>query len=330
MCVKEKKNMWTVFLPMAASSPPPTPPETPPQKYETHHGESLDTIMCHLSPMNMRPSVAVIIPGFGEPYIDKKWSWLVNNMGYITRAFSSVCVFVSVYSPSAYHFFSDDTLPYDPHTTWCVRKGPSLLGRFFREDMTPSLIQRLDPSCVVALLDDVEILSSTRLDLLYSTLIWEDLHMISPTLDRRSVSCHKFMFSLWKDRPTTRHTNFIELFLYMFSPRGYTLWHSLLEPWSDFLWGIDMILSRHQMRLGIRDDMRILHHICSKQEKSPHYAKMQKELARYTKKYDHIGFKFKNTWVCHYTDFLSQTLVTKHHDCNPNYSRLARSVAHHG
>lgn len=278
----------------------------------------------------------LVIPGFGVPHIRKKQEWLYMNVYKIRQSLPSswwLYIIVSCYSgDAASHVFCLGHLPRYPKTRWIIRFVPDILGRFLRTQLDPSCLRSFCGTASIAmvmiLLDDVEIVGEFDADRAHRTLLQEDLHILSPTLDRRSVSCHKFMFRLWSTAASTfRRTNYAELFFYIMTFRGYTRWHALLDPDTRFLWGIDMILFPMGVRIGVSEELMVRHHISSKLEKSPFYHQMQQELRSYSRRYpQNIAFRFKNLWVHTISKTGERRLLTDRVAINPRFERLERIV----
>lgn len=290
------------------------------------------------------PKAWLIIPGFGLPEIEKKTRWLHINVARIRSTIPDtwhLLIFVSSYSPQAAHMFRSALLPRFPSTWWFVRFQESLLGEFFLSSMRPEMI--LDPLAqapgvspgltdgpVMILLDDVELMDGFHTNRMYDTLLVHDLHLISPIIDRSSVSGHKFMFRLWPQRERVfRRTNYAEMFFYMMTVNGYRKWHGALHPQTVYMWGIDMILFPRGVRIGIDETFSIRHHICSKLTGSPHYRRMQAELRMYSSRNpDNIKFRFRNLWIekdCMSDDRQRQrVLMTDTKLINPPYDKLKR------
>jgi hypothetical protein len=249
--------------------------------------------------------VWLIIPGFGPPHVNKKIKWLRKNVEIIRRTIPRswfLWIFIAQFSSVATPFLENmDNYPDVDRTVWMIRsKSPSYIGGFLREEMRSSLVDPRTVEGVLVLLDDVELEENVNVGKLLRMVRMEDLDVISPVLSRKSASCHWFMHHQYvRNKPVFRRTNFVELFLYVFSPRGYQKWYSLLQPFTVYLWGVDMVMYHQKFRMGIFESMSIIHHFSSKAENNPHYGKMGSELSRYTKVFpEHIAFQFQTLWVC--------------------------------
>lgn len=284
-----------------------------------------------------RSAATLIIPGFGLPALDQKFRWLHHNVSQIRRTLPEVWplhIVVSCYSREADDGFSVAVLPRFPRTVWFVRQAADLIGSFLRNHLNPDVLWGIPPlqteghRPVFLLLDDVEIRSPLDASLLFRRMLLEDLHILSPTLDRRSVSGHKFMFRLWPKTspPVLRRTNYAELFFYIMTLEGYRRWHALLLPQSRFLWGIDLVLFPNRFRIGIDESVCIRHYFSSKLDRSPHYRAMQEELRKYTRLFpDHIAFRFKNLCVTRLDHRTGRAVIlTDRVEINPRYEKIDR------
>lgn len=284
-----------------------------------------------------RSAATLIIPGFGLPALEQKFRWLYQNVSHIRGTLPDAWplhILVSCYSREADDGFRATVLPRLPCTVWLVRQAPDLIGSFFRNHLSPDILWGTPPMQtdghrpVFLLLDDVEIRPPFDASKLFRRMLLEDLHILSPSLDRRSVSGHKFMFRLWPHAspPVFRRTNYAELFLYVMTQEGYRRWHALLLPQNRFLWGIDLILSPNHFRIAIDESVCVRHYFSSKLDRSPHYRAMQEELRKYTRLFpNHIAFRFKNLCVTRLDRGTGHiTLLTDRVEINPRYEKIER------
>lgn len=247
--------------------------------------------------------VWLILPGFGEPQLPKKIAWLWANVEKIRNTLPPswfLFVFIAQYSEKA-SFFLDPLSAYPvlPRVLWCIRQHtPSFLGTFLREQMKPSLLHP-NIAAVLVLLDDVELEDSLCVRSLLQWMEVEDLHTISPILSRKSTSCHWFMHSQFKTPlQAFRRTNFVEMFFQLFTVHGYQKWWTMLQPFTKYLWGVDMAMHHQGFRIGILETMSVIHHISSKDKNNPTYTKMQQECTKFTNVFkQHIAFQFENLWI---------------------------------
>ena len=204
-------------------------------------------------------AVRVIIPGFGTPYLEKKLEILDKNAEILQRLLRphlSIHIDIFNYTPSTLHLESRTSL-----AAFRVREhvGPGFLGQFLYRHAKP----RRGDGLVIVLLDDVELHKDTDWTRLLYHLYRSDAKwdLLSPSLTRQS----KYSYELMRCPPTKprmliRESNFVELFAYIMTGRAYARYHSLLDHRSCRMWGVDLLMSSINLKMGIVDAYPMRHY----------------------------------------------------------------------
>ena len=171
-----------------------------------------------------------IIPGFGEPHIEKKTEILDTNIAFM----GGVKPTVHTYSPDR----------------------PGVVGEFLLNKEHPHLMRDLD--AVVVSLDDCELTGPVPWDYIEECFSkgWD---VISPSLENTLTAFpHMVRDKLPKD---TSRTSVAEFFFYVMTPRAYATWWGYIRRENPWLWGMELTMVNTMMlKVAITKRFSIIHH----------------------------------------------------------------------
>ena len=240
--------------------------------------------------MDLNPeALFVLIPGFGRPNIDHKFSLLVNNLTVLSRLcdtqlFHKIYLTICLYDTDStveasaerietlFALFRDQ---FPNRFEFALHCAPGIVGQFMLRHAAPSALKGLDASisyCML-LLDDVELNAIEWTPHTWQR-VFQDykrhrLSILSPTLTPNS----KYLFPYMLQRKFPGGTDVLtitsacEMFCYLMS---FDIWERYVAELRDdhpLLWGIDLVLTKHLgFRVGMIHYGSVRHHYQSVQD----------------------------------------------------------------
>lgn len=252
-----------------------------------------------------KPSLFVLVPGFGHPNIIHKLNILENNLdvlsllhftGRFQRIQMTICLYDTddVLNETLQHVQSllrSIQLRFPNFFEFHTPCAPGIVGQFMRRHAAPDALLERDPTlshCLI-LLDDVELNASQ-----WTSDTWErvfhdyqrhQLNVLSPTMCPRS----KYLFPYMLQRKFPEGidglsiTSACELFCYLMSIDTWRTYFAELRDEHPLLWGIDLVLTKHlHFRVGMIHYATLRHYYQSVQHP---YSESSQEAFRQMERY---------------------------------------------
>lgn len=250
----------------------------------THNKQCLSTLNGNTTLPSLlgKPSLLVVIPGFGKPEIDIKMTILKSNVKKLKESteFSSV----------KFHIFQYDTefempvdIAMDPLIT--IKKEVGILGQFLYKHVTPDYVNDYD--YILILLDDVEIVDVS----------WSELIMMKKLLKYDIASCclKEGYMSYWDftrhlidNNVWIREQSICELFCYMMDTKTYEKYYQFIDNENPWMWGMDLILqSKMNLQCAVFNKFTASHYIRGGHTNADASTKMYDYLAKYNTSWSH-------------------------------------------
>lgn len=184
----------------------------------------------------MKPTIAVVVPGFGQPHWDIKQRVLTRNVCTLTKnANWDVRFFVSQYSDF------DRDIEWPAHVSATVSKERGVLvENVVRHARPDGPVGRCD--YVMVLLDDVVLETAVDLDRWAALLRATGCHILSPCLSKTGMSFWDYMTHRPGDPVFARKVAACELFCYFMPSEAYARYFSFMSPDNPWMWGMDFML----------------------------------------------------------------------------------------
>lgn len=181
----------------------------------------------------------VVIP-FGEPHKDEKMRILRSNLSTIRGGYPGTWTRVVI----RLYAYDDVELPDDVSAQVEVIRTPGIVGDFFREHVTPAVLEREGHDFLLMMLDDVEILTQPDWKRLLLIKELSGAHLVSPTLSHNSTNIqYPYMKHVVNAPYTSRIVSVMEMFCFLFDARSYSeRYYPLLDHENPWMWGIDLCL----------------------------------------------------------------------------------------
>lgn len=206
-----------------------------------------------------RPSLFVIVPGFGAPHTSEKIRILQNNINRITKGdvFEKVDIRVCCYDPNCTQAIPQD-LWNNLNIEWIVKKG--IVGQYIYDYAPPDYVKKYD--YVLIILDDVELMENIDLKKMIAYQKHMHLDIVSPSMTVTSKYQYPYML---QDKVNQYHLKIVaacEAFCYFMPVASYIKYHSIIEPKENpWLWGVDLVLWKyHGFHIAVLNHMQMHHH----------------------------------------------------------------------
>lgn len=190
------------------------------------------------------PRVLVVVPGYGSPNVDEKEEILKHNLSLIEKTKGNYSVFFLVRQYDS--FMKKINFP-SVKTIYI----PGFIGGFLRKYLKPNSINF---EYILIILDDVVLHPSFSLEKFIEYYKKYHFDILSTSIEERQCDQH-VMWTMKRNigKNVIRVVNFIELFCYLMDKKAYERYHSLIKDYSELMWGIDCIMYKKGLRLGIVD-----------------------------------------------------------------------------
>lgn len=226
----------------------------------------------------MKTRVGLFLLAFGEPHIEKKKQILLRNLNVLKKIKDtySLTLYIFLYSIEKESIFTDiDFTTYVEHIHIHVEKG--ILGQFIYKYISQSYH---DYDYSLFFLDDIEFPKDFHLTKMIDIYHQERVDILGLPLTTESFTHHKIMKVVKNNM--FRETNFIELFVYLFSKENCSKYIQLFDNDTRWCWGIDLILSPCGLRLGLYDGFPVKHYFngVSYSQTLPHPTREMNKLRR--------------------------------------------------
>lgn len=223
----------------------------------------------------MNNKILCFIPGFGEPYMERKIAIFKENYNKILRQQLNIQYIICCYQSNADlikidNFFNKNNIKI------IYEKG--IVVDFIVKYLNPKKIDN-DINRILILFDDIELLNVNFTDL-DNLLLSHKLDIISPSLSKNSVYSHPYMLTTGNN--TLRIVTHLELFFYYMSCESFYKYYEYLDVKNKWAWGIDLIIGK-TLSLGLVDFMTMRHHIIKASYKNHQNQDPKKLLVEYLK-----------------------------------------------
>jgi hypothetical protein len=226
-----------------------------------------------------RPSnILVVIPGFGSPHLAQKRALFGANVAAIAREAGLVGsrIHFKVFQydvntqneeqmlleAAAGSLAADFLLSNHSTISISVIQRPGAVSTFLREGVTPSSVSEYD--LILILLDDVELPPDFSLVRARATALSRGVDIVAlPVSDAGVGSPHALMRrqDVNLDGHVGRLVNMAELFVYILDPLSYSRYYDLLDPVSEWGWGVDFsLVPEGKLCLCLLDIFPVIHH----------------------------------------------------------------------
>ena len=228
-------------------------------------------------------SIRVIIPGFGQPHIGKKYEIFNKNMITLIETLPinykldvHVYVYDSSLPPELPNYKNNSAF-----ATVTAHLQPGIVGEFIAQNVH-LLNQQSDeenfdyPTYVLMCLDDVELMPSFDLAAAIEIQKRCMIDVLSPTLTDESATFYGYMRSTYGPMysqlppgnnehpqliPLVRITSACEMFCYLMPTNSFLKWSIHLDTANPWLWGMDLLLThKFGCRVGMIPFMTATHH----------------------------------------------------------------------
>lgn len=206
----------------------------------------------------MKPSLFVIVPGFGKPFTEHKVQILQSNIAHLRKfEWANLAIRVCVYDWHVFKHLPED-MQNDRQITWIV--APGIVGEYIHKYARPEDVNGFD--FVMPILDDVELHDDVDFSkiLTYNSLFNFDVY--SPALSLHSQRQFDYLVTKPNMPPSLFVLSACEAFCYFMPAAAYVKYYTHIEPCHNpWLWGMDMCLLKC---LGLKavmiNHMRMTHH----------------------------------------------------------------------
>jgi hypothetical protein len=212
-----------------------------------------------MSDIHAKPSLFVIVPGFGAPHCEEKLRILRKNIECLHRnhAFSKIHIRVCCYDPNSIAKIDHDMWQYTG-IEWIVKKG--IVGEYIHKYATPVDVKDYD--YVMILLDDVELMEDVDMAqmILYQKQLRLDI--LTPCMTTNSKFQYQYMLHQPSQPFQLKIVAACEAFCYFMPVDSYLKYHAIIEPEDNpWLWGLDLVLYKyHQFHIAVLNTMQMHHH----------------------------------------------------------------------
>jgi hypothetical protein len=175
----------------------------------------------------------VIVPGLGEPLINRKVESLQRNMQLIP---STAEYLIFYYSP-----LPSDLLANLPRKVTLVYNNEGFAHRFL-DYATSDYVKNGGFSHILIILDDITLHSWIPLKHIEPT----DYEIFSPVLSKSNMTLWQYMIHDDQTSPNQVYTNdFLELFAYYMTVNAFCQYWKFFSKISPWTWGMDLIIRSH-------------------------------------------------------------------------------------
>ena len=237
----------------------------------------------------MNKRILCLVPGFGEPYMDRKITIFKENYNKITQQQIGIQYIICCYQPNI-DLIKINEIFNKKDISIIYEKGivVDFLVKYLNPEKINSNFDR-----VLILFDDIEILNVNFL-VLDNLLINHKLDIISPSLSNNSVYSHTYMLTTGKD--TLRLVTHLELFFYYMTVSSFSKYYEYLDIKNKWAWGIDLIIGK-KLLLGLVDSMTMRHHIIKSSYKNHQDYDPKLLLINYLKSRNEEPIKYKEEFI---------------------------------
>ena len=204
-------------------------------------------------------NILVAICGLGNPQGAKKINGCLKNIDLIKSTAptdSEIHIKIFCYDDLALDQFAS------LKNCHMVRET-GIVGEFIYRHLSPNEISSYDR--IILLMDDITLSENFNLSSLMKLQDKYSFDIVSPSATQESVLARDFMRHRAQNQFKNKVfcVNFLEFFFYMFNLKdsdAYSAWHSMFDEKTQWMWGIDLILSPVlNLKLGLTNDMTFHH-----------------------------------------------------------------------
>lgn len=205
-------------------------------------------------------NLSIFIPGFGGPHLEEKFVILDKNLQTIHAFAWDVHVHMCIYdeNPETEATIRSIFAKYEPKISSTLHVERGIVAQFIVRHGHPS---KLKSQYIMILLDDVLLLNWSWNKLVFDYYD-QNLDIISPSMTIDSKYVFQYMLHKPEDIECDilRITSACELFCYFMRSEVYELYYQELSEDHPWLWGIDLVLTKHLgFRVGIMNYMQMKH-----------------------------------------------------------------------
>lgn len=243
----------------------------------------------------MSVTLDVTIPAIGQPHLDEKLVLLRQNMVALTKCESVVVsVHCFLYSSGVETLgrVVDVLVSVVPVERVVVHMEPGFLGGFMYRYIQPALMRRYD--YMMFLLDDIELPSDFNVASWIACYKLYDVDVLSPTMSLSSSSQTIMKKPAEVVSGQIRDVDFLEFFCYLMTPAVYATYYTLLDENTRTLWGVDLLLHGLGLRLGIHNNVEMVHHYTREETGGYDLLAAEQELAALILKHANVKPVYSN------------------------------------
>ena len=208
-------------------------------------------------------NILVIIPGFGEPYLDLKIQILEKNIATLAKSIQpniQIRILIFLYSKDKFHYLANHFKNFSIPVTIFPKTG--IIGEFIYKYVDNKLITPFD--YLFFILDDIELHPETNIKDLIKLYNYYNMNILGFPLTQESPTPHEFMKikpEYIKENTPILKVNFVEFFCYFMNIYSFHKYKKFFEETTYWLWGIDLILHNYGFHIYRLEHLPIKHYL---------------------------------------------------------------------
>lgn len=204
----------------------------------------------------MGKNVLVVLTGIGEPHYNDKLLFLENNLKLIndTKGKYNINLQVSLYSQEL-EFPEEQISKYV--NSFALVKEKNYIGGFLYKHVPPNDTY----DYIMLILDDITLSDNFSFSDIMKKYKKSKVNILSPVLSEDSITGHNYMKQRndKKDRIVKR----CEYMLYIMKMKSYRKYYKIISSYPEYtqyMWGVDLLLSKYNLTTMLEGNFVVKHH----------------------------------------------------------------------
>jgi hypothetical protein len=208
-------------------------------------------------------NILIVIPGFGEPYLDLKVSILEKNISTLAKSLSpsiGIRILVFLYTTEKFNYLTNHFKKSPVPVTFLPKKG--IVGEFIYKYIDTKLITPFD--YLFFILDDIELHTNTNIKEMIKVYTNHHVDILGFPVTTESPTPHDFMRfreEYVKENIKLLKVNFMEFFSYFMNITTFFKYKKFFTEHTYWLWGIDMVLHPCGFNLMRLEHLPVRHYL---------------------------------------------------------------------